>query len=57
MFESFSNLIKHFEEEHPDATCFGDSCCFDVDGTVKSQKCFLCGKELVNQNSVILKKS
>ena len=49
MFESLNNLIKHMQEEHPDAECFGDSCYFDVTNKVISQKCFICGKELVNK--------
>ena len=50
MIKSLSILMKHMEEEHPDSKIFGDSCCFDLNSNkVYSQKCFICGKELIEQ--------
>jgi len=40
--------MKHMEEEHPDSEYFGDSMCGDSNGII-SQKCFICGKELIEQ--------
>jgi len=54
MLKSLDNLIKHMQEEHPDAEFFGDSCFFDVNRKVISQKCFLCGKELLNNEEEII---
>lgn len=47
MINSLNILIKHMEEEHPDSKIFRDSCCFDINRKVISQKCFICGKELI----------
>jgi len=47
MFKSLDRLGKHMEEEHPNSTCWGDSIVGGIEGIIISQKCFLCGKELV----------
>jgi hypothetical protein len=49
MFKSFRRLAKHMEEEHPNSKVWGDSMWY-LNGKSQSQKCFLCGKELIEEN-------
>jgi hypothetical protein len=49
MLESLSVLAKHMSEVHPDKEYFGDSCVSNSEGKIISQKCFICGKELVEE--------
>lgn len=40
-------LAKHTEEKHPNTTNFGDTAIYDEKGVLVSQRCFICGEELV----------
>jgi len=50
MFKSLIILAEHMKKEHPDSEWFGDSIIADNNNNniIISQKCQICGKELVN---------
>jgi uncharacterized OB-fold protein len=47
MFSGFDTLMKHMAEEHPNSIWYGDSVVSFLSGEIISQKCQICGKELV----------
>lgn len=48
VFNSLSILATHMQEAHPDSENWGDSCMTGPDGQILFQKCFLCGKALID---------
>lgn len=47
MLSSFVRIMQHMEDKHPDSQYWGDSGIIGSDGEMESQKCFLCGEELI----------
>jgi len=45
------NIAKHMREKHPNAKHFGDSVILDKTGKILSQKCQLCGEELIGEQN------
>lgn len=52
MIKSLVNLFDHMLAFHPDAQYWGDSGVIGQDGRMKTQKCFLCGVELIKDDGI-----
>ena len=51
---SWQRLLQHMENEHPTSSWFGDST-WTLEGETISQKCQICGRELIDRKEVKVK--
>ena len=54
--ETCMNIMEHMKNRHPNEKNFGDVVIKDCFGRVKSEKCQICGEELVRKIDVFYEK-